>query len=95
MTQEAFNQIIEAARHGDVFAQAALGIMLCEGKIVQPNREHGLGWLKNAAQCNCLWARDAYAEYSQPQNQPSQSSASNGMTDNTDYEQELNNLIGL
>lgn len=64
MTQEAFNQIIEAARHGDVFAQAALGIMLCEGKIVQPNREHGLGWLKNAAQCNCLWARDAYAEYS-------------------------------
>ena len=95
MTQEAFNQIIEAARHGDVFAQAALGIMLCEGKIVQPNREHGLGWLKNAAQCNCLWARDAYAEYSQPQNQPSQSSASNGMADNTDYEQELNNLIGL
>lgn len=68
MTQEAFNQIIEAARHGDVFAQTALGIMLCEGKIVQPNREHGLGWLKNAAQCNCLWARDAYAEYSQPQN---------------------------
>ena len=66
MTQEAFNQIIEAARHGDVFAQTALGIMLCEGKIVQPNREHGLGWLKNAAQCNCLWARDAYAEYSQP-----------------------------
>ena len=38
MTQEAFNQIIEAARHGDVFAQTALGIMLCEGKIVQPNR---------------------------------------------------------
>ena len=95
MTQEAFNQIIEAARHGDVFAQTALGIMLCEGKIVQPNREHGLGWLKNAAQCNCLWARDAYAEYSQPQNQPSQSSASNGIADNTDYEQELNNLIGL
>lgn len=24
MTQEAFNQIIEAARHGDVFAQTAL-----------------------------------------------------------------------
>ena len=45
MTQEAFNQIIEAARHGDVFAQTALGIMLCEGKIVQPNRDHGLGWL--------------------------------------------------
>lgn len=64
MTQEAFNQIIEAARHGDVLAQTALGIMLCEGKIVQPNRDHGLGWLKNAAQCNCLWARDAYAEYS-------------------------------
>lgn len=46
MTQEAFNQIIEAARHGDVFAQTALGIILCEGKIVQPNLEHGLGWLK-------------------------------------------------
>ena len=95
MTQEAFNQIIEAVRHGDVFAQTALGIMLCEGKIVQPNRDHGLGWLKNAAQCSCLWARDAYAEFSQRQNQPSQSSASNGMADNTDCEQELNNLIGL
>lgn len=54
MTQEAFNQIIEAARHGNVFAQTALGIMLCEGKFVQLNREHGLGWLKNATQCNCL-----------------------------------------
>lgn len=95
MTQEAFNQIIEAARHGDVFAQTVLGIMLCEGKVVQQNIDSGLGWMKNAAQCNCLWAREAYVEYSQSQSQSLHPSASDASVSHIDYEQELNNLIGL
>lgn len=94
MTQETFNQIINSARHGDVFAQAVLGNLLCEGKVVQKNMEHGIGWLRNAAQCNCLWAKELLEEYSRPissssrQNHPQQGS-------DIDYEQELNNLIGL
>lgn len=92
MTQETFNQIIDSARHGDVFAQAVLGNLLCEGKVVQKNIEHGLGWLNNAAQCNCLWAKEMYDEYSKNgyQSSPSQSQQAE-----VDYRQELNNLIGL
>ena len=37
MTQETFDQTINSARRGDVFAQAVLGKMLCEGKDVQKN----------------------------------------------------------
>ncbi len=94
MTQEAFNQIINSARHGDVFAQAVLGNLLCEGKVVQKNMEHGIGWLRNAAQCNCLWAKELLEEYScsAPSSSPQNHSR---QRNDIDYEQELNNLIGL
>ena len=94
MTQEAFNQILEAAHHGNVFAQTALEIMLCDGKVVQQNREHGLGWLRNAAQCKCLLARETFDEYLQ-QTSPPSPLHDNVMDDTIDYELELNNLIGV
>ena len=31
MTQEALNQIVDRARHGDITAQVVLGQLLCEG----------------------------------------------------------------
>ena len=58
MTKDAIDQIFNQARHGDVFAQALMGQILMEGKYVQADRTNGIGWLRNAAQCNCLYARD-------------------------------------
>ena len=54
MTKDAIDQIFDRARHGDVFAQTLMGQILCEGKYVQQDRQNGIGWLRNAAQCNCL-----------------------------------------
>lgn len=42
MTHEAFDQIVNSARRGDVFAQAVFGKMLCEGNAIQKNLEHHL-----------------------------------------------------
>lgn len=92
MTQETFNQIIDSAQHGDIFAQTVLGNLLCEGIVVQKNMEHGLGWLRNAAQCNCLWAKELYEEFSNKERQNSQYQP---QRNDIDYRQELNNLIGL
>lgn len=63
MTKDAIDQIFDRARHGDVFAQALMGQLLCEGKYVQQDRQNGIGWLRNAAQCNCLYARELINEY--------------------------------
>ena len=63
MTQEALNQILDRARHGDVTAQVVLGQLLCEGKDVKQDISNGLAWLNNAAQCNSLWAKELITQY--------------------------------
>ncbi len=101
MTKEAIDQIFDQARHGDVFAQALMGQILMEGKYVQADRTNGIGWLRNAAQCNCLYARDLLNdELSRPfqpngQQGAGQQQQNNRMTDDHDYMAELNSLIGL
>lgn len=101
MTKEAIDQIYDRARHGDVFAQALMGQILMEGKCVQADRTNGIGWLRNAAQCNCLYARDLLNdELSRPfqpnrQQGAGQQLQNKKMTDEHDYMAELNSLIGL
>lgn len=63
MTQSAIDQIFDRARHGDVFAQTLMGLILCEGKYVRQDRQSGIGWLRNAAQCRCLFAGELLNEY--------------------------------
>ena len=58
MTKDAIDQIFDRARHGDVFAQVLMGQILIEGKDVQKDVQNGIGWMKNAAQCNCLYAKE-------------------------------------
>ncbi len=99
MTKNAIDQIYDRARHGDVFAQALMGQILCEGKYVQQDRQNGVGWLRNAAQCNCLFAKELINEYlSAPvsQNDNSSNKAQNVDVDNSvNNIAELNSLIGL
>ena len=101
MTKEAIDQIYDRARHGDVYAQVLMGQILMEGKYVQEDKTNGIGWLRNAAQCNCLYARELLND---AMNRPSKSNGKhqgteqqqdNGMTDDHDYMAELNGLIGL
>ena len=104
MTKDAIDQIFDRARHGDVFAQTLMGQILCEGKYVQQDRQNGIGWLRNAAQCNCLYARELINEYlsaplqeqaSSPQN--TNDTRSNTVETNPDVDNlaELKSLIGL
>lgn len=105
MTQEAINQLFEHAHKGDVFAMAMTGHLLCEGKLVGQNLTNGIAWLQNAAQCNCLVARDIIRDvqngcYSQSAT-PNPSHDTGGKTVNSRHEvtanpqEELNRLIGL
>lgn len=69
MTREAIEQLFDRARQGDVTAQALVGQLFLEGKYIQANRENAIGWLRNAAQCGCLYARELLNEMlSQPFN---------------------------
>lgn len=98
MTKEAIDQIFNQARHGDVFAQALMGQILIEGKYVQVDRTNGIGWLRHAAESNCLYARDFLNdELSKPfqPNGQQQSVGQQDMIDAHDYMAELNSLIGL
>lgn len=105
MTKEAIDQIFDRARHGDVFAQTLMGQILCEGKYVQQDRKNGIGWLRNAAQCRCLYANELINEYLgapmqggpvTPQSAgPVQQVGNVGDSSNVDYLAELNSLIGL
>ena len=100
MTKEAIDQIYNQARHGDVFAQALMGQILMEGKYVPEDRTNGIGWLRNAAQCNCLYARDLLGdELSKPFLPSAQQPIGNNQRDDSDsghdYMAELNSLIGL
>lgn len=100
MTKDAIDQIFDRARHGDVFAQVLMGQILCEGKYTQQDRQNGIGWLRNAAQCNCLYARELINEYIAVTTpvQPSSggvTSLQSGNTSDVDNIAELNSLIGL
>lgn len=98
MTKEAIDQIFNQARHGDVFAQALMGQILIEGKYVQTDKTNGIGWLRHAAESNCLYARDLLNdELSKPfqPNGQQQSIGQQDMIDCHDYMAELNSLIGL
>lgn len=100
MTKEAIDQIYNQARHGDVFAQALMGQILIEGKYVQEDRTNGIGWLRNALQSNCLYARDLLQdELSKPfvpNGQQSLHPQQQSKGDNShDYMAELAGLIGL
>lgn len=100
MTKEAIDQVYQQARQGDVFAQALMGQILIEGKYVQEDRTNAIGWLRNAAKCNCLFAGELLSdELSKPfqpsvNNNPSSLSLQIDSTDH-DYMAELNGLIGL
>lgn len=101
MTQEAINQLYQQARQGDVFAQALMGQILIEGKYVQQDRESGIGWLRHAAQCNCLYANgllnETLGKPFEPQDAGNKNKHSHQGTssDSHDYMAELNSLIGL
>jgi len=90
MTQEAINQIIDRARHGDVTAQVVLGQLLCEGKDMKQDMCNGLAWLNNAAQCNSIWAKELIQQY-----QVETSSDESVNEDNRDHLAELHSLVGL
>ena len=93
MTKEAIDQIFDRARHGDLFAQILMGQILCEGKYVQPDRQNGIGWLRNAAQCNCLYAKELINEYLSSPMQGGDNAVGN--SSNIDNLAELRSLIGL
>ena len=100
MTKDAIDQIYDRARHGDVFAQTLMGQILCEGKYVQQDRQNGIGWLRNAAQCNCLYAKELINELlSAPMqetvNSPQGIQQTKAAEDGVDYLAELKSLIGL
>lgn len=91
MTQEAINQIVDRARHGDVTAQVVLGQLLCEGKDLKQDIANGIAWLQNAAQCNSIWARELIEQY-----QAEMSEATDVTADeHHDYLAELHSLVGL
>lgn len=92
MTKNAIDQIFERARHGDVFAQALMGQLLCEGKYLQQDMQNGIGWLRNAAQCNCLYAKELIVEYGKTASSGPNKNSTNA---NIDWLAELNSLVGL
>lgn len=100
MTKDAIDQIYDRARHGDVFAQALMGQILIEGKLVQKDIQNGIGWMKNAAQCNCLYAKEYIDEMrrsllAEPNQQDSNTTGINGTHQHVDYSAELSSLVGL
>ncbi|MBO7200334.1 MAG: AAA family ATPase [Bacteroidales bacterium] len=99
MTKEAIDQIYEQARRGDVFAKTLLGQILCEGRYVVQDRKNGLGWLRDASQCNCIYARELVNEYLSKPMEANVGSGANGNANSlpsmVDSSAELKSLIGL
>lgn len=101
MTKEAIDQIYDRARHGDVFAQALMGQILIEGKDVQKDIQNGIGWMKNAAQCNCLYAKEYLDDMrknlmaTSNQHESKSNSAISMVHSDIDYSAELSSLVGL
>lgn len=98
MTKDSINQIFDRARHGDVFAQVLMGQILIDGKYVPKDIQSGIGWMNNAARCNCLYAQDYLNDMKNnlmtEANQ--QKSEANAVEPNRmDYGAELSNLVGL
>ncbi len=101
MTQEAITQLFQYAQQGDVFAQALMGNIFCEGKYVKQDIPSGTSLLQLAAQRQCLIAKEWLGEFSQCRGVVSSSTSNcnnqlQGDTlGNVDYMAELNSLIGL
>lgn len=101
MTKDAIDQIYDRARHGDVFAQALMGQILIEGKDVQKDIQNGIGWMKNAAQCNCLYAKEYLDDMrknlmaTSNQHESKSNSAIGMVHSDIDYSAELSSLVGL
>lgn len=101
MTKDAIDQIFDRARHGDVFAQVLMGQILIEGKDVQKDVQNGIGWMKNAAQCNCLYAKEYLDDMRRSlmatsnQQVAKTGSTSGSLQPKIDYSAELSSLVGL
>ncbi|MBR5778165.1 MAG: AAA family ATPase [Bacteroidales bacterium] len=95
MTKDAIDQIYENARRGDVFAKTLLGQILCEGKYVQQDRQNGIGWLRDAAQCNCLYAKELVNEHLSSPLSSHTSGDAGSQPSMIDRSAELKSLIGL
>lgn len=101
MTKDAIDQIFDRARHGDVFAQILMGQILIEGKDVQKDIQNGIGWMKNAAQCNCLYAKEYLDDMrrnlmaTSNQQEAKISGTAGSSQPRIDYTRELSNLVGL
>ena len=102
MTQEAIDQILNRAQQGDVTAMALVGQMFLEGKYIRADRTKAIHFLRQAADYNCLYARDLLQdELSKPfipngqQNPHPQQQNNAGGNEHHDYMAELTGLIGL
>ena len=95
MTKDAIDQIYENARRGDIFAKTLLGQILCEGKYVRQDRQNGIGWLRDAAQCNCLYAKELVNEHLSAPISSNASESAGSMPPMVDSSAELKSLIGL
>lgn len=102
MTKEAIDQIFNRAQQGDVTAMALVGKMFLEGKYIQADRTKAIHFLRQAADYNCLYARDLLQdELSKPfvpngqQNPHPQQQNNGGVDEQHDYMAELTGLIGL
>ena len=78
-----------------------MGQILIEGKEVQKDVQNGIGWMKNAAQCNCLFAKEYLDEMRRSlmattnQQESKISSTAGSLQPNIDYYAELSSLVGL
>lgn len=102
MTKDAIDQIFNRAQQGDVTAMALVGQMFLEGKYIQADRTKAIHFLRQAADYNCLYARDLLQdELSKPfvpngqQSQNPQQQNNGGGDESHDYMAELTGLIGL
>ena len=102
MTKDAIDQIFNRAQQGDVTAMALVGQMFLEGRYIKEDRTKAIHFLRKAAECNCLYARDLLQdELSKPfvpnGQQSHQTHQANYGDDNEghDYMAELMGLIGL
>ena len=96
MTKEAIDQIFNRAQQGDVTAIALVGQMFLEGKYIQADRTKAIHFLRQAADYNCLYARDLLQdELSKPfipngqQNPHPQQQNNGGIDEHHDYMAEL------
>ncbi len=84
-----------------MFAQVLMGQILIEGKEFLKDVQNGIGWMKNAAQCNCLYALECLDEMrknlmaTSNQQESKISGTAGSSRPKIDYSAELSNLVGL